>query len=231
MKLNILLVSVAMFFVPLIFTNCKKNKGRQSDKAPTKYKLPQWKITIVPKMKKGKNITLRENSNDGVIPIPFVNAQQFLKNLKRAYKSAHHFVVLDNYKRKQRNHFTNHEIRELDLKNLINFTLEELQKEEVQFFRTTDQMTYPRCIAVWQKNGFFKALRISLNNDNDAITFIVKKGKFKNSRYFDQRTKKLTRTEFIKKIGFIKEKKTIYPHLEKYYVCPPDCSSKSKGNS
>jgi len=228
MKLNIVITLTILSFAPFIFTNCKIKKGRQSDKTKSAYTIPRWKITIVPRMKKGKNVTLRENTDDGSIPVPFVNAQQFSNNLTHAYKTAHHFVSLNVYKREKRyiKHFTNHDIRELDLKNLIFFTLKELQKERVQFFRTTDQMTYPRCTAVWQKNGFFKALKISLNNDNDAIAFIVMKGKFKNSRYFDKRTKKLTRAEFIKKIGFIEEKKTIYPHLEKYYVCPPDCSPK-----
>lgn len=190
------------------------------------YIIPPWAITIVPKKEKGKTITIRESIKDGVAYLPYIDEKQFSKNVSHAYNVAYYFVTTTSYQGAKRyyNGFSNHEIRELDLKNLINFTLMKLKRNQISFYRTEDQMTYPRYTIVWEKKGFFKVLRINQNNDNDAIAFIMMKGVFKKSRYFDQKTKQITERALMKGIQFIKREKTIYPHIEYYYISPSECS-------
>jgi len=184
-------------------------------------------VRVVPAAGAPTRAELRED----MFGAAFVEPEQLLRTLDAAKQAVLDFAAYAETPVEAKMllaHFSNHDVRNHDLRELATHTMEAMRgvpnAPSSQIYTASDAMTYPRVLVVWQFPNSHKALRINENNDNKAVYFLVGLGEFSASAYGLSNLKKIPPgRQVLETASFLDDAMTIYPHIEEYFVCPPEC--------
>ncbi len=115
--------------------------------------------------------------------------------------------------------FSDWEVRGRDLLRLVAEAEKALGTEPTAIFTGVDVLSYPRVIAIWQREDMYRAVEIFDNNDNDAARLAVGAGVFAIASRGLENVERHTGS-LLEAAQILEDTRTIYPHIENYLLCP-----------
>ncbi len=180
--------------------------------------------------------TREELQDTMLMPPAFVEPAQLLRSLEEADLALRRFADYDEMPDEPLvlARYSDHELRGHDLRRLVTDTLNAMgarpEAPTLRTFTATDSMSYPRVLAVWQLPSAHKIVRIHSGNDNSGVTFMVGRGEFRAADYgLDNLRPTAPGAPLLESAGFLRDTKTIYPHIENYFVPARDAAPSAEG--